>query len=240
MGGGAVLDVDNAGEVADGERGVSEIPVDVDVAEVAGGLVVGEPEGHRRALRRLRLRLLERGGQCGDRRGRLDDVEPGLEHAHVEVPHHVCLVQHEVRAGHDNRWPDLGTAASRLPLERACLLDQFGEAGILPHAGEIGIFGYAVRIMESELYGLLQLVEGGRLRALRERAGEVVVPGGVAGKDFQRLAADFLHLGGVVSLERGNHLLAQLHVSWPDLGHPPDGQRFFLGGDCGHRGEQKC
>ena len=72
-------------------------------------------------------------------------------------------------------------SASRLPLEGTSLLDKFGEARILPHAGEIGIFGYAVRIVEPELNCLVQLVEGGGRRALGERAGKVVVPGGVAG-----------------------------------------------------------
>ena len=60
MGGGAVFDIDDAGEVADVERGVSEISVDIDVADVAGGSVIGDPFDHAGPFWGVRCRLFKR------------------------------------------------------------------------------------------------------------------------------------------------------------------------------------
>ena len=140
-------------------------------------------------------------------------------------------------AGLDGGGLDFGLVTTRFPLERTGFLDQLGKAGVLPDAGEVGVLRDAVRVPEPEVDGVLQLGERAGCPALRERAGEVVVPGGVAGDDGQRLAADFLHLGVVTRLHHLDQLLAQLYVARPDLGHPPDGQRFLLGRADGRDGQ---
>ena len=235
MRGGAVLDVDDAGEVADGQGRVAEVAVDVDIAEVAGGRTVGDPRADEGDFGRLRFRLPERGRLRGDRHGRFCDVEMRFEDAGVVVPGGVRLVQCHGPARRDDGRDEGRLSAPWGVLERAGLLDELGEAGGLADAGEVRVLGDAVRVSEAEINGSLQFGEGVcGLLVLGERAGEVVVPGGVAREESQSLSADFLHLDGVAAPQHVDQLLAQLHVARPDLRHPPDGERllFCAADDC--------
>ena len=239
MGGGAGLDANDAGEVADGERGVSQVSVDVDVAQVAGTRSIGDPGPDVREFAGFGLRLVERGGLGGDGRSGFRDEEVRLEYAVIEVPGRVRLVQNEFAVGRDVGGPDFGVATSWFPCEDTGLLDQFVETGAFPNSGKVRILFDDVRMPEAEFNGLVQFVKGvRRFPELGERAGEVVVPGGVAGQYAQSLSADYLHTGGVAALEDVGQLSAQLHVARPDLRHAPDGQRFLFcaADDC--RGQE--
>ena len=188
---------------------MSQVSVDIEVAQVTGTRSIGDPGPDVREFAGFGLRLVERGGLGGDGRSGFRDVEVRLEYAVIEVPGRVRLVQNEFAVGRDVGGPDFGVATSWFPCEDPGLLDQFVETGVFPDSGKVRILFDDVRMPEAEFNGFVQFVEGiCRFPELGERAGEVVVPGGVTREDAQGLSADFLHPRGVAALEDVGQLSA--------------------------------
>ena len=86
----------------------------------------------------------------------------------------------------------------------------------------------------------------GELVAVGEGAGEVVVPGGVAGQDLQGRAAGRLHRGDIAPADGVDQLLAQKAVAWPDARIGPGRKGLLPVGESRegrgehHEAEAKC
>ena len=133
-----------------------------------------------------------------------------------------------------------GAVHEGLAGELARLLHESLEAGILLDAGEVLVCGDGVRLAETEVYGLLQFVEGlGGVFAVCEGAGKVVVPCGVVRHNEDCGAAGGFHGGDVAAVDGGHELFAQLAVARPDVRHGPDRTRLLrLRNDCGGQRER--
>ena len=130
-----------------------------------------------------------------------------------------------------------GAPGDRFVCKIPGLLDELLETGECVDAGEVLVLLDGGGIAESEENGLLQLCESLTcLFAVGERAGEVVVPGGVAGHEFQRRSAGCLHGGDVTAADRLDQLLTEHIMARPDVGIGPDGKRLLLGKDKSDEG----
>ncbi len=220
------------GEVGDGGLGMPPVAVDVEVAAVAGRRAVGEPGADERAFGGVRPGGGVGGRQLGERRGRRREPQERVVDADVEVEDEVRFGEGDGVAHRGEGGGVDGAALDGLAGEGARLLDELPEAGEAVDAREVLVLRNGVRISEAEADGLFEFREGeAALFAVGEGAGEVVVPGGVAGQDLQGRAAGRLHRGDVAPADGVDQLLAQKVVAGPHARVGPGRKRLLLAGE---------
>ena len=244
---GREVDGGEEGEVGDGGLGMSPVAVDVEVATIAGRRAVGEPGGDERPFGGVRPGGGVGGRQLGEGRGRRREPQERVVDAGVEVEDEVRLGEGDGVAHRREGGGGYGAARDGLVGEGARLLDEFLEAGEGADTREVLILRNGVRIAEAEMDGLFKLGEGeAALFAVGEGAGEVVVPGGVAGQDLQGRAAGRLHRGDIAPADGVDQLLAQHAVAGPDARIGPGRKGFLPVGESRegrgehHEVEAKC
>ena len=172
--------------------------------------------------RRLGRGLQEVRGERGQRRLRRLEVDEGDEEACFEAEDEVRLGQRGRRAHGDGLGNGFRPSGHGLSRQGAGLFDQLGEAGEVLELGEVLVLGNRIRIVKPEGNGGFKLVQRDfGISLVGEGAGEVVVPGRIAGERLDAGAADALHGLDVAAAQRADEFLAQLAVGGPEAWQRP-------------------
>ena len=193
-------------EIVEPDARMVAVAVDVEVAAIAGGLVVGKPRGkdvlgRSGVSRRAGLRRFRRAAQ---------ELEQRRVETAVEVPREILPAQDELRAHREAGRPQ-DHRAGRWQIRRlAGLLDDRLETRRRRNALEIVVGLNDLGVPEARFDGLFERVKRGiRRGTVGKRAGEVVLPCRIAGHELETLPADGLHVGDVSRAHRLHKLRAQ-------------------------------
>ena len=140
----------------------------------------------------------------------LDELQPGLETADVEVPAQVLLTERDRRAEDAGRVHQRqGTCQDRLRLQLLRVIDQLAETPLIREPLEVGVLADFLGTSEPEVDRLFQFGErlGLSLREIRKRTGEVIVPRGIVRQELHALSTRLLHRRRVARAH-GEHELA--------------------------------